>query len=80
MRLLSFLLYIILGYLVWRMIRVVARMLQGRRDDGGGYVRTATKENPLHREQVDPRVIQDAEFEDLTPPPSPEEGNKPTSA
>lgn len=79
MKLLSFLVYLVLGYILWRIIRVVGRMLGGGNQESSGTVRKPTGAEPSRQDRVDPRTIKDAEFEDLTPPRAAEEGKKPPS-
>lgn len=68
------LLYVALGIILWRIIRVATRMMQGPRNRGG--------EDPFasHRHPQrtpDLKDVQDAEFEDITEkknPPNPPAG------
>jgi len=68
MRLLVFLFYAILGYILWRMIRVGIRMMQGSREDEDGRVRGTRTEPPARPMDFQSGEIKDAKFEDITPP------------
>jgi hypothetical protein len=69
MRLLVFLIYAVVGFILWRAVRLALRMLGGSPKETDGKVRgrpeqPAPRKDPLSRGQ-----IKEAEFEDLTPPP-----------
>lgn len=61
-------LYAILGFILWRMVRVAMRMMQTprRRDSVDPFAAS-----PHPRKKSDMGDIQDADFEDITDQPSP---------
>ena len=68
MRLLVMAFYVILGFILWRLIRVALRMVQGSREDRSGRVHTPPAEPGVHSKEIPLGEIQDADFEDLAPP------------
>ena len=78
MRLLVFLIYAVVGFILWRMVRLALRMLGGPPKETDGKVRgrpeqPVAKEEPFSRGQ-----IKEAEFEDLTPPPKNDKHSSPS--
>lgn len=68
MRLLQIILYFIIGYLLWRMVKVVIRMITG--SSAGRSSEASVKEGPSPKKSTkNYRMdqIKDAEFEDITP-------------
>lgn len=66
MGLMRLILFFIIGWILWRIIRVMLRMgASSRRDDAG----IDTDAPPAPGSSNARRTIRDAEFEDLTPPP-----------
>jgi hypothetical protein len=68
MGMLKLILYLITGWILWRIIRVMLRMGASSRKDEDRSIDVdipSTAGSSKAR-----RTIQDAEFEDLTPPPS----------
>ena len=65
-------LFIVLGVVLWRAVRLFARMAQGTRRGEDDDMPTAPPAPT--KSQMDLRDIQDAHFEDITPK---EEGQKP---
>jgi hypothetical protein len=68
MRLLVLLIYALVGFILWRAVRLAFRMMSGSAKEPDGKVRgrpeqPATRKDPLNKGQ-----IKEAEFEDLTPP------------
>jgi hypothetical protein len=62
---LRLILFILIGFFVWRIIRLAMRLLGGG-VQSGGQPRTPDR-SP---EMPELKNIEDAEFEDLTPPPA----------
>jgi hypothetical protein len=68
MRLLVLLIYAVVGFILWRAVRLALRMIGGSPKETDGKVRGRTEQpgpgkNPFTRGQ-----IKEAEFEDLSPP------------
>ena len=57
------LLYIILAYFVWRMLRNVFRLMMSSREQQGGYVRDTQPGGSKPKQEY--KNVTDAEFEDL---------------
>lgn len=67
MGLMRLILFFIIGWILWRIIRVMMRMGASARGDGAGI---DTETPPAPGSANARRTIRDAEFEDLTPPPA----------
>jgi hypothetical protein len=68
MGLMKLILYFITGWILWRIIRVMLRMSASSRNDENRSIDLDIPSNPGSSKAR--RTIQDAEFEDLTPPPA----------
>lgn len=80
MRLLIMVFYVGLGLILWRIVRVGLRMFQGSREEKSGRVYTSPSEPPIRSHDFESGEIQDAKFEDITPPKNPEKGKQDSDA
>jgi len=68
MRLLVLLIYALVGFILWRAVRLAVRMVSGSAKEPGGRVRGRTEQQASHKDPFGKGQIKEAEFEDLTPP------------
>lgn len=68
MGLMRLILFFIIGWILWRIIRVMVRMGASSRGDEDAGIDLNVPTTPGASQAR--RTIRDAEFEDLTPPPS----------
>jgi hypothetical protein len=67
MRLIQFIFYFSVGYLLWKLVRAAIRSLNRTGDPPPGS--SSSKQPPPPKRRVfQPEEIKDAEFEDITPP------------
>jgi hypothetical protein len=68
MRLLVLLIYALVGFILWRAVRLAARMMSGTPREQDGRVRGRPEQPVPHKDPLNKGQIKEAEFEDLTPP------------
>jgi hypothetical protein len=68
MRLLVFLIYALVGFILWRAVRLAARMMSGPQREQDGRVRGRPEKPAPQKDPFGKGQIKEAEFEDLTPP------------
>jgi hypothetical protein len=74
MGLMRFLLIVILGYLLWRIVRLVFRMLQGPSRGQDGVIQPPEGQQPTKPFYTD---VKDAQYEDLPPSEQPDDTSTP---
>jgi hypothetical protein len=74
MGLMRFLLIVILGYLLWRIVRLVFRMLQGPSRGQDEVVHPPEGQQPAKPFYTD---VKDAQYEDLPPSEQPDDKSTP---
>ncbi len=77
MRLLVLMIYALVGFILWRAVRLAFRMISRSPKEPDGRVRgrpeqPAPRKDPLNRGQ-----IKEAEFEDITPPKKSDQQSSP---
>ncbi len=78
MRLLVIVFYIILGVILWKVVRGALRMMQGAHKERNGRVHSSQADQAVRTKESQHREIQEADFEDLTPPRKEPQGSKNT--
>jgi hypothetical protein len=68
MRLLVLLIYAVVGFILWRAVRLALRMISGSPKETDGRVRGRPEQPVQDKEPFTRGQIKEAEFEDLTPP------------
>ena len=77
MRLLVFLIYAVVGFILWRAVRLALRMIGGSSKETDGKVRGRPEQPVPQKDPFSRGQIKEAEFEDLTPPPKNDQQSSP---
>lgn len=77
MRLLVLLIYAVVGFILWRAVRLALRMISRSPKETDERVRGRPEQPVAKKDTFSRGQIKEAEFEDLTPPPKNDQQSSP---